>query len=64
MDLTGKGRDIDILIDTAKINKDEIKFLAALEIKGIESKLYLVVKSKNTKCKPILEEAKRTGILL
>ncbi len=66
VDLTKKGGDIDIFIEIDKIAtiKDEIKFLAILERKGIERKVDLVVKSKNKKNKPIFEEAKRTGVLL
>ncbi len=65
-DLTRKGEDIDIFVETDKITtvKDETKFLAVLERKGIEKKVDLVVKSKNKKNKPIFEEAKRTGVLL
>ncbi len=65
-DLTKKGGDIDIFIETDKTTsiKDEIKFLAVLERKGIERKVDLVVKSKNKKYRPIFEEAKKTGVLL
>ncbi|WP_457640383.1 nucleotidyltransferase domain-containing protein [Persephonella sp.] len=65
-DLTKKGGDIDVFIETDKTTtiKDEIKFLAILERKGIERKVDLVVKSKNKKNKPIFEEAKKTGVLL
>ena len=65
-DLKRRGGDIDIFIETDKTTtvKDEIKYLAALEMKGIERKVDLVVKSKNKKNKPIFEEAKKTGILL
>ena len=65
-DIKRKGGDIDIFIETDKTTtvKDEIKFLAVLERKGIERKVDLVVKSKNKKNRPIFEEAKRTGVLL
>ena len=47
-DLNKKGGDIDIFIETDKKTslQDELKFLAKLEIKGIERKVDLVVRKK------------------
>jgi Nucleotidyltransferase domain. len=66
VDLTKKGGDIDIFIETQKevsLNQ-EIEFLAKLEIKGIERSVDVLIKAKNRDNKPIFEEAKRTGVLI
>jgi len=65
-DLTKKGGDIDIFIETQKdvFLNQEIDFLAKLEIKGVERSVDVLIKAKNTDDKPIFEEAKRTGILI
>ena len=60
-DISKKGGDIDIYIETKKnvSIKDELKFLAELELKGISRKVDLVVKAPNKKHKPIFDEAKK-----
>jgi predicted nucleotidyltransferase len=66
VDLTKKGGDIDIFIETQKevsLNQ-EIDFLAKLELKGIERSVDVLIKAKNRDNKPIFEEAKRTGVLI
>jgi Nucleotidyltransferase domain. len=66
VDLTKKGGDIDIFIETQKevsLNQ-EIEFLAKLELKGIERSVDVLIKAKNRDNKPIFEEAKRTGVLI
>jgi Nucleotidyltransferase domain. len=66
VDLTKKGGDIDIFIETQKevsLNQ-EIEFLAKLEIKGVERSVDVLIKAKNRDNKPIFEEAKRTGVLI
>jgi len=64
-DLTKRGGDIDIFIETDKevSLKDELNFLSKLEIKGIERKVDLIVKAPNRKHKPIFDEAKK-GVLI
>jgi len=66
VDLTRKGGDIDIYVETNRYVsiKDELKFLAELEIEGIERKVDLVVKAPNKKEKAIFKDAQHTGILL
>jgi Nucleotidyltransferase domain. len=66
VDLTKKGGDIDIFIETQKevsLNQ-EIEFLAKLELKGVERSVDVLIKAKNRDNKPIFEEAKRTGVLI
>ncbi|GAB6072718.1 hypothetical protein JCM14244_10950 [Venenivibrio stagnispumantis] len=65
-DLNKKGGDIDIFIETDKKTslQDELKFLAKLEIQGIERKVDLVVKNPYTKEKSIFKEAKEKGVLI
>ena len=66
VDLTKKGGDIDIFIETQKevsLNQ-KIDFLAKLELKGIERSVDVLIKAKNRDNKPIFEEAKRTGVLI
>ena len=66
IDLTKKGGDIDIFIETQKevsLNQ-EIDFFAKLELKGIERSVDVLIKAKNRDNKPIFEEAKRTGVLI
>ena len=66
VDLTKKGGDIDIFIETQKevsLNQ-EIDFFAKLELKGIERSVDVLIKAKNRDNKPIFEEAKRTGVLI
>ena len=66
VDLTKKGGDIDIFIETQKevsLNQ-EIEFLAKLELKDIERSVDVLIKAKNRDNKPIFEEAKRTGVLI
>ncbi len=65
-DLNKKGGDIDIFIETNKKTplQDELKFLAKLEIKGIERKVDLVVKNPYKKEKSIFKEAKEKGVLI
>lgn len=64
--LNKKGGDIDIYIETDKKTslQDELKFLAKLEIKGIERKVDLVVKNPYKKEKSIFKEAKEKGVLI
>ncbi len=64
--LNKKGGDIDIFIETDKKTylQDELKFLAKLEIKGIERKVDLVVKNPYKKEKSIFKEAKEKGVLI
>jgi len=66
VDLTKKGGDIDIFIETQKevFLNQEIEFLAKLEIKGVERSVDVLIKAKNRDNKPIFEEAKRTGVLI
>ena len=66
VDLTKKGGDIDIFIETQKevFLNQEIEFLAKLELKGIERSVDVLIKAKNRDNKPIFEEAKRTGVLI
>ncbi|WP_297455908.1 nucleotidyltransferase domain-containing protein [Persephonella sp.] len=65
-DLSKKGGDIDILIETDKKTslQEELKFLAQLEIKGIERKVDLIVKDPYKKEKNIFKEAKEKGVLI
>lgn len=65
-DLKRKGGDIDIFIETEEeaSPKQELEFLAKLELRGIERKVDLLLKSKNIEDRPIFEEAKRTGVLI
>lgn len=65
-DLNKKGGDIDIFIETDKnvSLEEELKFLAKLEIKGIERKVDLVVKTPYKKEKTIYKTAKETGVLI
>ena len=65
IDLSKKGGDIDIFIETDKKTtiKDEINFLTEIELKGIERKVDLIVKNPFKKDKKIFEEAKK-GVLL
>lgn len=63
-DLNRKGGDIDIFLETETpvSVKDEIRFLAKLELKGIERKVDLVVKAPGRKETPIHTEAKQKGV--
>ncbi|WP_029522449.1 nucleotidyltransferase domain-containing protein [Persephonella sp. KM09-Lau-8] len=65
-DLSKKGGDIDILIETDKKTslQEELKFLAQIEIKGIERKVDLIVKNPYKKEKSIFKEAKEKGVLI
>ncbi len=65
-DLSKKGGDIDIFIETDKKNslQEELKFLAQIEIKGIERKVDLIVKNPYKKEKSIFKEAKEKGVLI
>ncbi|BCD61379.1 hypothetical protein NitYY0826_C0219 [Nitratiruptor sp. YY08-26] len=65
-DLSKKGGDIDIFIETSyKASlKDELQFLVALEKKGIERKVDLIVKTPYKKEKKIFQTAKETGVML
>ncbi len=64
-DINKKGGDIDIFIetDTKASVLDEIRFLAELELKGIERKVDIVVKNPYKKDKNIYKEG-RKGVLL
>ena len=61
-----KGGDIDIFIETERkvFIKEKLKFLAKLELKGIERKVDLIIKSPNSIKKNIFETAKKEGIPL
>jgi len=63
-DLSKRGGDIDVLIESPKkISVDEkLTFLAKLELKGIERKVDLVIICPETKLKGIHAEALKTGI--
>jgi len=63
-DLSKRGGDIDVLIESPKkISVDEkLTFLAKLELKGIERKVDLVIICPETKLKSIHAEALKTGI--
>ncbi len=63
-DLTKKGGDIDILIISNKeiSLKKELKFLAELELQGIERKCDLLTINGNTKIKGIYKTAMETGV--
>lgn len=65
-DLTKKGGDIDIYIESDRPIeiKDEIAFLSKLELRGIERKVDLVLKTPNRKDKKIYQEAKEKGVRL
>ncbi|WP_029521359.1 nucleotidyltransferase domain-containing protein [Persephonella sp. IF05-L8] len=65
-DLSKKGGDIDIFIETDKKTslQEELKFLAQIEIKGIERKVDLIVKNPYKKEKSIFKEAKEKGVLI
>ena len=65
-DLNKKGGDIDIYIETQDKTsvKKELKFLAKLELNGIERKVDLIVKDPYKKEKPIFKEAKTKGVLI
>ena len=65
-DLGKKGGDIDIFIETDKKTslKEELEFLAKLELNGIERKVDLIVKNPYKKEKKIFKEAKEKGVLI
>lgn len=65
-DFSKKGGDIDIFIETDKKTslQEELRFLAQLEIKGIERKVDLIVKNPHKKERSIFKEAKEKGVLI
>ena len=61
-----KGGDIDLFVETQKINlvDDKISFLRMLRNDGIERRVDLVVKYSDSAHRSIFDTAKQTGILL
>ncbi|MEJ5172418.1 MAG: nucleotidyltransferase domain-containing protein [Hydrogenothermaceae bacterium] len=65
-DLNKKGGDIDIYIECPMEVSlaEKLKFLAKLELRGIERKVDLVIKTPKSLQKPIFEEARQKGVKL
>ena len=66
-DINKKGGDIDIYIKTGKsknILKSKLQFLTEFEKLLGRQKVDLIIEYKNSKNKPIFDEAKSTGIRL
>ncbi|MCX7760122.1 MAG: nucleotidyltransferase domain-containing protein [Hydrogenothermaceae bacterium] len=62
--LNKKGGDIDIYIESPKevSLQEKVKFLAKLELRGIERKVDLVIKTPQSPKKSIFQEAKQKGV--
>ncbi|MGC8554974.1 MAG: nucleotidyltransferase domain-containing protein [Candidatus Acidulodesulfobacterium sp.] len=67
-DLSQKGGDIDIYIETSddalEIFNKKINFLTELTKKLGEQKIDVIIKGKNSKDKDIFNIAKKTGVML
>ena len=66
-DLSKKGGDIDVFIETSKDIEvaDEIEFLVRLEKQGTERKVDLVIYAPNKRYRPIFDEAgKKWGFIV